>query len=75
MDMQPVAKRIRAEGAATAAEQYVAAAVGPPVVPGRKLCSVCGYEGSYTCARCGARYCGRTCLGSHKETRCVKFGM
>lgn len=28
---------------------------------------------SYTCARCGSRYCTRKCYSVHTETRCLKF--
>lgn len=36
---------------------------------------VCGrtFKSSYTCSRCSAHYCGRTCLHVHQEERCLKF--
>ncbi|WIA31353.1 hypothetical protein OEZ86_002254 [Tetradesmus obliquus] len=53
---------------------YLSAAAGPSVfyVP-RKFCSVCGFLSSYTCSRCGSKYCSRKCFTVHTETRCLKF--
>lgn len=40
------------------APSYLTAAVGPPrTAAPRKFCSVCGDLSSYTCTRCGSRYC------------------
>lgn len=39
----------------------------------RKLCSVCGYAASYTCARCRVHFCCLRCSKIHSETRCLKF--
>ena len=36
-----------------------------------RTCSVCGFEGRYTCVRCNARLCGPGCRGAHGE-RCGK---
>ena len=56
------------------APSYLTAAVGPPTTAApRKFCSVCGDVSSYTCTRCGSRYCGRRCHAVHTETRCLKF--
>jgi len=53
---------------------YLTAMVGPPRTrSARTLCSVCGDVGSYTCTRCGARYCCMRCYGVHTDTRCLKF--
>jgi len=52
---------------------YLSAAAGPATRPGRNFCSVCGYCGSYTCTRCGMRFCSIRCNKHHKETRCLKF--
>lgn len=53
---------------------YLTAAVGPPLTCAtRKFCSVCGDMSSYTCTRCGSRYCTRRCHAVHTETRCLKF--
>ena len=52
---------------------YASIAASPSFNPSRKFCSVCGYIGTYTCTRCGCRYCCSKCLASHKETRCLKF--
>jgi hypothetical protein len=56
------------------APSYLTAAVGPPTTAApRKFCSVCGDVSTYTCTRCGSRYCGRRCHAVHTETRCLKF--
>eukprot|EP00878_Enallax_costatus_P011645 GHUV01012154.1.p1 GENE.GHUV01012154.1~~GHUV01012154.1.p1 ORF type:complete len:178 (+),score=32.36 GHUV01012154.1:254-787(+) len=53
---------------------YLTAAAGPSVCHvARKFCSVCGYISTYTCARCGSKYCSRKCYTVHTETRCLKF--
>lgn len=53
---------------------YLTAAVGPPrTTAPRKFCSVCGDVSTYTCTRCGSRYCSRRCHAVHTETRCLKF--
>jgi zinc finger HIT domain-containing protein 1 len=40
---------------------------------GRKFCEICGYWGRVKCLKCGARVCGLECLGSHEESRCLRF--
>lgn len=56
------------------APSYLTAAVAPPKASApRKFCSVCGDRSTYTCTRCGSRYCGRRCHAVHTETRCLKF--
>ena len=52
---------------------YKTIAAGPSSKPQRHFCSVCGFFGSYTCTRCGLRFCGLRCQQTHKETRCLKF--
>ena len=52
---------------------FVSATMSPSRLPGRKLCSVCGYAGPYTCVKCKARYCNLSCKGKHDDTRCLKF--
>lgn len=42
-------------------------------LPRRHFCSVCGFEGKYTCVTCGSRFCSINCQGTHKETRCMKW--
>lgn len=42
-------------------------------LPRRHFCSVCGYNGKYTCVTCGARFCSTNCQSTHKETRCLKW--
>ncbi|KAK9325038.1 hypothetical protein V1517DRAFT_315837 [Lipomyces orientalis] len=56
----------------TGAGEFYSAAVEPSRYPTRHLCSVCGYWGSITCIRCGARYCSLACEDTHRETRCLK---
>ena len=53
---------------------YITAAAEPSVRPPKHLCSVCGFEGAYTCVRCGSRFCSLKCHGVHDETRCIQFG-
>lgn len=40
--------------------------------PRRHFCTICGYWGSYRCARCGLMNCTRLCAEAHKETRCQR---
>ena len=54
---------------------YDAVAAGPSARSKRHFCSVCGYIGSYTCTRCGSRFCSVRCNNNHKETRCLKFSI
>lgn len=42
-------------------------------LPARHFCCVCGFRAPYTCVVCGMRYCCSTCLGTHKDTRCLKW--
>ncbi|KAL4659943.1 zinc finger HIT domain-containing protein 1 [Arapaima gigas] len=52
---------------------YLTACAGPSELPQRHFCAVCGFPSNYTCVSCGARYCGVRCLGTHQETRCLKW--
>lgn len=53
---------------------YFTAVVGPPTTrSARKLCSVCGCISTYTCTRCGSKYCTLRCYAVHTDTRCLKF--
>lgn len=54
---------------------YVSVAASPSIRPPRKFCSVCGYWGTYSCTRCGMRFCSLKCNNNHKETRCLKFSV
>ena len=52
----------------------VAAASGTPGCrPPYKLCSVCSFESTYRCVRCGANFCSLACNSVHKDTKCLKF--
>lgn len=42
-------------------------------LPRRHFCSVCGHVAPYTCLACGMRFCCINCLGSHRDTRCLKW--
>lgn len=42
-------------------------------IPPRHFCSVCGFKAPYTCVTCGNRYCSIPCLGTHRDTRCLKW--
>lgn len=46
---------------------YLRAAAGPSAYPPRKICSSCGYFGSYSCPRCGEWSCSRRCLEVHEK--------
>lgn len=50
---------------------YLTAEMGSSRYPARRLCSVCGWRGLYSCNRCGMRYCGLPCLKVHQDTRQV----
>lgn len=52
---------------------YASAKVPPSALPDRHFCAVCGFLSSYTCTSCGARYCCIRCLGTHRDTRCLKW--
>lgn len=52
---------------------YDSAGVPPSRFPDRKFCAVCGFPSNYTCVQCGARYCCVRCLGTHQDTRCLKW--
>ncbi|XP_066266156.1 zinc finger HIT domain-containing protein 1-like [Branchiostoma lanceolatum] len=52
---------------------YLTAQVPPSEYPERKFCAVCGFPSNYTCVTCGARYCCVRCLGTHQDTRCLKW--
>ncbi|EXB78523.1 hypothetical protein L484_011147 [Morus notabilis] len=53
---------------------YLRAAVGPPSSTSRRhFCTVCGSAASYTCVRCGVRFCSCRCQNVHNDTRCLKF--
>nr|CAG4651434.1 EOG090X0GXS [Simocephalus serrulatus]SVE94585.1 EOG090X0GXS [Simocephalus serrulatus] len=52
---------------------YVSAQVPPSKFPERHFCAVCGFTCTYTCLSCGARYCSVKCLGTHQDTRCLKW--
>ncbi|XP_032230927.1 zinc finger HIT domain-containing protein 1 [Nematostella vectensis] len=54
-------------------ESYASANVPPSRFPERHFCSVCGFPSNYTCVSCGARYCCVKCLGTHQDTRCLKW--
>lgn len=52
---------------------YACAQAPPSRFPDRHFCAVCGYPSNYTCIPCGARYCCVKCLGTHLDTRCLKW--
>ncbi|XP_064638970.1 zinc finger HIT domain-containing protein 1-like [Lineus longissimus] len=52
---------------------YFTAGVPPSRLPERHFCAVCGFISNYTCVACGARYCCVKCLGTHQDTRCLKY--
>lgn len=52
---------------------YCSAQVGSSIKPERHYCAVCGFPSTYTCTSCGTRYCCVRCLGTHQDTRCLKW--
>ena len=52
---------------------YSSAQAPPSKFPERHFCAVCGFPSNYTCIACGARYCCTKCLGTHQDTRCLKY--
>ncbi|XP_075152640.1 zinc finger HIT domain-containing protein 1 [Haematobia irritans] len=52
---------------------YMSALAPPPSKPPRHFCAVCGNFSKYTCTACGTRYCCIRCLGTHQDTRCLKW--
>jgi len=52
---------------------YQSALAPPSKFPERHFCAVCGFPSSYTCVQCGTRYCCVKCLGTHQDTRCLKW--
>jgi len=52
---------------------YTSSCAPPPKLPERKFCAVCGFPSNYTCKQCGTRYCCVRCLGTHQDTRCLKW--
>ncbi|XP_078062533.1 zinc finger HIT domain-containing protein 1 [Mustelus asterias] len=58
---------------ATEGTNYLTTCAAPSKLPQRHFCAVCGFPSNYTCVSCGARYCCVKCLGTHQETRCLKW--
>lgn len=52
---------------------YTSAKVPPSKFPERHFCAVCGFPSNYICVSCGSRYCCVKCLGTHQDTRCLKW--
>ncbi|KAI9014454.1 hypothetical protein CLU79DRAFT_766863 [Phycomyces nitens] len=52
---------------------YITCNADPSRYPPRRFCSVCGFPSDYKCSRCGMKYCSVKCLGTHNETRCLKW--
>merc|ERR1719239_180197 len=52
---------------------YTSSCAPPSKFPDRHFCAICGFPSSYTCVQCGARYCTVRCLGTHQDTRCLKW--
>lgn len=45
----------------------------PSKKPSRPFCVVCGFNASYTCRQCGARFCSIPCDTVHQQAQCLKF--
>ncbi|GAB1609035.1 zinc finger HIT domain-containing protein 1 [Argonauta hians] len=52
---------------------YFSAVVPPSKFPEKHFCAICGFPSSYKCVSCGVRYCCTKCLGTHQDTRCLKY--
>lgn len=52
---------------------YMSIQAPPSQFPERHFCAVCGFPSNYTCIPCGARYCSVRCVGTHLDTRCLKW--
>lgn len=52
---------------------YGRAEAEPSRLPERHFCAICGFPSNYTCTSCGTRYCCVRCLGTHQDTRCLKW--
>lgn len=52
---------------------YLTIQAPPSKQPEKKLCSVCGFPAPYNCIPCGSRYCSTKCMGTHEDTRCLKY--
>ncbi|CCI42802.1 unnamed protein product [Albugo candida] len=59
----------------SSAPNYLTAAAKPSTTPARHFCCICGYFASYSCTRCGSRFCRIKCGDQHKKTGCLKFGL
>lgn len=55
------------------APNYFSAQAPQSNLPPRHFCAVCGSFSNYTCTACGTRYCCIRCLGTHQDTRCLKW--
>ncbi|XP_064615352.1 zinc finger HIT domain-containing protein 1-like [Liolophura sinensis] len=55
------------------APNYMSACTPQSPFPERHFCAVCGFPSNYTCVQCGTRYCSVRCLGTHRDTRCLKW--
>lgn len=53
--------------------EYAVSHVPPSNYPPRHFCNVCGFTASYTCVKCGVRYCCIKCYATHQDTRCLKW--
>ncbi|KAK3271444.1 hypothetical protein CYMTET_20206 [Cymbomonas tetramitiformis] len=51
----------------SAPNYFTAAAAPPKATSARHFCSVCGFTSTYTCVRCGARFCSRPLGVPNKE--------
>ncbi|KAI8583152.1 hypothetical protein K450DRAFT_277640 [Umbelopsis ramanniana AG] len=52
---------------------YLTCNATPSQYPPRQFCSVCSFQSSYRCSKCGMKYCSVKCLRTHEETRCMKW--
>jgi len=52
---------------------YISAQAPSSKFPDRHFCNVCGCPTNYTYNQCGIRFCCVKCLGTHQDTRCMKW--
>ncbi|XP_023288669.1 zinc finger HIT domain-containing protein 1 [Orussus abietinus] len=67
------AQLVDEENCTPSTPNYSSAQARPSRFPDRQFRSVCGFPNNYTCIPCGARYCSVKWLGTHLDTRCLKW--
>lgn len=63
------------DGTEARGPNYLTAKMKPSKLPPRHFCVICGLFSSYTCRRCGSRFCSMPCQSHHQEIGCLKFNL